>query len=73
MGWASGSEIAAAIVKEAKKAIPDKKKRSKFYARLIDIFENADCDTLDEATGIDKLFDVEFDIKHPPDPEFDEE
>jgi hypothetical protein len=48
MGWASGSEIAESIWDAVKKSIP-KKDQKKVAKKIIEIFENNDCDTIEEA------------------------
>lgn len=56
MGWAGGSSLCWEVIKAAKKAIPDKEKRAKFYESLIVAFENEDCDTLHECWSADPVF-----------------
>jgi Golgi nucleoside diphosphatase len=48
MGWASGSDLAAKLVKSAREHFPDDEARRAFYSDLIDGFEEMDCDTLYE-------------------------
>lgn len=67
MGWASGSELMAVILKIAQKNGFGSKKRKNSYQQLIEAFEDHDCDTLDECRGIDPLFDEVLDELHPPD------
>lgn len=58
MGWASGSELARAQIKAAKRIFHERNYlRAEFYSHMIDAFWDQDCDTLDEATGIDPIFD----------------
>lgn len=57
MGWGSGSRLADRLIEAAKIAISDEDERSEFYAHMIDAFEDADCDTLDECMGSDPIFD----------------
>lgn len=57
MGWASGSRLADRLIEAAKIAISDEDERSEFYAHMINAFEDADCDTLDECMGADPIFD----------------
>ncbi len=54
MGWASGAELAHDVWVAAKKAGLPKEKQKKFARALIDIFENHDCDTMDECEDIIK-------------------
>jgi hypothetical protein len=34
--------------------------REEFYKKMIEIFEDHDCDTLDECVGVDAAFDSAF-------------
>lgn len=65
MGWASGSGLFTEIMKAARKAIPDRAKRSAFYLEIIGAFENEDWDTQDECRGSDKAFDDALKELHP--------
>ena len=57
MGWASGSRLAAGIIKSIKDNVGDVESREIIYEILIDNFEEFDCDTLDECQKIDPAFD----------------
>lgn len=48
MGWAGGSGMAADVWKLVRSHIPESK-RKRIAKKLVDIFENEDCDTMDEA------------------------
>ena len=65
MGWASGSILAASMVATAKKVFKDKDERYQFYRIMIEEFEAFDCDTLDEAMGIDKMYDKAYNELYP--------
>jgi len=56
MGWASGSQLMSEIIDECKSAIKPKKARKAFYKQMIHLFEQHDCDTLDECRDDDPLF-----------------
>lgn len=58
MSWASGSEIFSEIIDVLIDADVDKSARQEIYQRLIEVFEDQDCDTLDECVGKDKAFDI---------------
>lgn len=58
MGWASGSELAEDIWTTVKKHIPEKSKK-KVAARIVELFEYMDCDTIDEARGLMKAAGLE--------------
>ena len=49
MGWASGSELAEDVWKVVRKLIEDKRARMKAARQIIELFEDHDCDTIDEA------------------------
>lgn len=53
MGWAGGSGIAANVWSSVEKYIPANQKK-RVAKRIIDIFENEDCDTIDEAEELCK-------------------
>lgn len=65
MGWAGGSELMAGIIRSTnrhfgKVVVGDGEifdQRMLFYDDLIRLFENHDCDTLDECLGRDQAFD----------------
>lgn len=67
MGWASGSRMAAELIDVAKITITNENERSAFYEKMIYVFEDADCDTLDECVGIDEIFDEVWDELYPSD------
>jgi hypothetical protein len=48
MGWASGSGVAADVWSAVRRHIPEEKRQT-VAKKIIRIFENEDCDTIDEA------------------------
>jgi hypothetical protein len=48
MGWASGSELAEEVWELVREYIP-KRKREQVAKDLVNIFEDHDCDTMEEA------------------------
>lgn len=68
MGWASGSELMCEVINAVEKELQHvgKDRMIPFYERIINAFEDHDCDTLDECRGIDPLFDKALDAVHPP-------
>lgn len=54
MGWASGSRLADDIWDIVKDHLPEKKKK-KLAKKIIEVFENMDCDTIMET---DMFFDA---------------
>lgn len=65
MGWSSGSRLATRLIKAAKENLWDELEREDFYIEMIDAFEDADCDTLDECLGTDQSFDIVYNRKYP--------
>ena len=82
MGWASGSNLASALIASAKEHIESGHERKRFYMDMIEAFEEAHCDTLGECCGDDDMFDEAMQELHPDyfqdndgeeyDPEYDE-
>ena len=65
MGWGSGSRLATRLIEAAKDTISDNIERECFYDLMIDAFEDADCDTLDECLEVDPVFDALWKTKYP--------
>ena len=63
MGWASESELCGEIAALAREHVC-KSARPKFYAKLIELFEAHDCDTLHELDG-DPEFTKALKKAHP--------
>ena len=58
MGWSSGSELFARIAEIIESIdVLDDDDRREIYTEMIAAFEDFDCDTLDECTGIDMVLD----------------
>lgn len=66
MGWASGSSLCSAVIKIIKPVVDNDEQRRKMYKKLIGVFEDANCDTLDECLDIDPAFDEVFNKLYPP-------
>lgn len=60
MGWSSGSRVADDLIKALQESVEDDYIREEFYKKMIEIFEDHDCDTLDECVGVDAAFDSAF-------------
>ena len=60
MGWNSGSRVADDLIKALSETVEDDYVREEFYKKMIEIFEDHDCDTLDECVGVDAAFDSAF-------------
>lgn len=65
MGWGSGSRLATRLIEAAKDTISNEEERVNFYDAMIDAFEDADCDTLDECLEVDPVFDALWKTKYP--------
>ena len=65
MGRARGSMIMSEVI-SAMSHVIDVKVREKVYLILIPVFEDQDCDTLDECIGEDIAFDAAL-KNHDPD------
>lgn len=73
MGWASGSSIAEGVWQAAKKHLKTPRDQYEFAEKLIELFEEHDCDTLagettfyDIVMGYDEKKDKEFKRPKPP-------
>lgn len=56
MGWSSGTRIFSEIMEVVKEHV-DEATRKDIYEQLIEIFQEADCDNLEECLGEDDVFD----------------
>lgn len=65
MGWAHGSDVMNAIIKQAQKHIPDDDARKDFYGPIYDVLCDMDWDTENESQGIDPVFDQVLVEKYP--------
>ena len=67
MSWSSGSSIMSDIIVELENTTLSKAQRTEVYETLIPIFEDNDCDTLDECLGEDMAFDHAWELSgHEP-------
>lgn len=57
MGWSSGSSLMKEVIEILKMHIVDEDVRKAIYLELIPLFEDYDCDTLDECSDDDDLFE----------------
>lgn len=60
MGWASGSRVFGEIIEILRDNVPEDKIRKDIYSKLIDVFCEMDCDTLDECVGDDDAYDEAY-------------
>lgn len=61
MGWSSGSGLFSEVALLILNYVDDEKTRSTIYECMIEIFEQRDCDTLQECVGIDDVLDEVLD------------
>ena len=67
MSWASGSGLFSEIIEVLMEKVDDDSQREELYTSLIELFENHDCDTLDECQGVDSVFDSVWKELYPTD------
>lgn len=60
MGWSSGSELMSRVIDSMVLAQISAPQRTSAYRGIIAAFQDADCDTLDECSGMDPAFDAAF-------------
>lgn len=73
MGWASGSPIVGEIIETIDELVSNYQTRVEVYKRIIEIFEDADCDTLDECLDEDSpAFKEAYNSIHPNHSDFNE-
>ena len=65
MGYSGGTDIARAVIDAVKANVADVGARSAIYTALINVLEDADWDTQDEALGRDPAFDRAYRSLHP--------
>lgn len=58
MGWSSGSSLFSDVAEIIADNVDDDARKLIMYKRLIESFQNHDCDTLDECTDIDPVLDT---------------
>lgn len=58
MSWKAGSKLFDGIIETLNNCDVEDDTRKLIYEELITLFEDQDCDTLDECVGEDKVFDL---------------
>jgi hypothetical protein len=71
MGWASGSSLFSDIIEAFNDCDVDVETKKALYEKLIPIFEDEDCDTLQECLGEDSVFDQVYYALYPKDEDDD--
>jgi hypothetical protein len=72
MSWGRGSELFSDVAEIIAENVVDDNVRKLIYMRLIESFQNHDCDTLDECTDIDPVLDKLLEALVDEDDEDDE-
>ena len=67
MGWASGSSLFSDIIEAINDCDVDDETKYMLYGKLIPIFEDEDCDNLQECLGQDSVYDKVYNSLYPPD------
>ena len=57
MGWSSGTTLMEQVIGTVQSYVPDADIRYKMYVELVEAFQDADWDNLDEVTGKDPAYD----------------
>ena len=57
MGWSTGASIFAEIAETIFRYVPDEDDRKIIYQELVELFQDYDCDNLDECANIDFMLD----------------
>ena len=57
MGWSTGASIFAEIAETILRYVPDEDDRKIIYQELVELFQDYDCDNLDECANIDFMLD----------------
>jgi len=73
MSWGRGSELFSDVAEIIAENVVDDNIRKLVYMRLIEAFQNYDCDTLDECTDIDPVLDKLLEALVEEDEEDDDE
>lgn len=64
MGWSSGSPVMAEMIEVMEELVSNYSTRVELYKRFIEIFEDNDCDTLDECVCESHAFDEAYKSIH---------
>lgn len=73
MGWSSGSGLFADVAEIIADNVPDEDDRRVIYKAMIEAFEDRDCDTLMECTGIDETLDEVLEEIYGPEEDDDDD
>lgn len=67
MGWSSGTSLMEAVIVAIQANVPDEEVRYNLYEEIVDAFQDADWDNLDEVAGIDPAYDRLYKLKYGED------
>lgn len=67
MGWSSGTSLMEAVIVAIQANVPDEEVRYNLYEEIVDAFQDADWDNLDEVVGIDPAYDRLYKLKYGED------
>lgn len=65
MGWAGGSHLMQEIIDVLNEVGVEDSQKKTIYSKLIEAFQNEDCDTLEECLGEDKVYDEALQAADP--------
>jgi predicted lipid-binding transport protein (Tim44 family) len=65
MGWASGSQLMSEVIAAIADKMDDHDTKVEIFESIIEAFEDADCDTLQECLDEDDAFDEALKNIHP--------
>jgi len=73
MSWSRGSELFGRIAELIEAHVPNENSRIEIYTEMIVAFEEFDCDTIHECTGIDSVLDEIIEEMYADEDDEDEE
>lgn len=65
MSWASGSMLMDGIIETIDDLVPNYQTRVEIYKRMIELFEDEDCDVLEECIESSPAFQEAYNSVHP--------
>lgn len=64
MGWNTGSELMSGVIETVEELVPNYDTRVELYKRFIELFEDQDCDVLDECLEESTAFEEAYNAIH---------
>lgn len=65
MGWSGGSRLFGSLITTLMENVPEDAAREAIYRDMVDAFQDADWDTLDECLGDDEVYDAIYEELFP--------